>query len=263
MKNKLILLLAAVIAISMLACAKEPDPTQSAPDTRPTAVPTQPHVPTAPTTVPTEPTTVPTEPTTVPTESRYPFDAEEADYLFGLWQSELTVDEEMLGLPGLGKSFKLTVYVEFDDLGMVYTYVDKTEAEAAFNKLFDNKNVRKFVKNACYAQLEEQGYSKKEAEEMIKQTYGMTMDEYVDLYIETVRDTMDFEGMSTNTHYYAEGNDLYVLSPSGVGWEEYSIEVRDGKMTIQEAVSPDGEFFLIGSAQDLPKKLSMVTAGWG
>lgn len=256
MKNKLILLIAAAIALSLLACAKEADPSGSAPDSQPTAAPTQPQVTTAPTTVPTEPTTVPTQPS-------YPFDAEEADFLYGLWQSELTVDEDMLGLPGLGKSFKLTVYVEFDDLGMVYTYVDKTQAEEAFDKLFSNKNVRKFVKNACYAQLEEQGLSKKEAEAAIKETYGMTMDQYVDFYIETVRDALDFEGMSARTHYYAEGNDLYVLSQSGEGWEEYAIKVENGKMTIQEAVSPDGSFFLIESAEDLPKKLTMVTVSWG
>lgn len=257
MKCKWILLLAAVMALSMLACGKAQDASTAPPSTAATTTaPTHPQEPTQPT------TTAPTEPSSVPTEPSYPFDPEEADYLYGLWKTELTVDEEMLGLPGLGKSFKLTVHVEFDDLGKVYTFVDTNHAEEAFNKLFENKNVRKFVKNACYAQLEEQGYSKKEAEEVIKQTYGMTMDEYVDFYIQTVQDALDFEGMSTNTHYYAEGSKLYVLSQSAEGWEEYTIEVRDGKMTIKEAVSPDGNFFLIDSTDELPKKLTMFTADW-
>ena len=261
MKRFLILPVCILLAVVLLACGAKPGES-SVPTVAPTR-PTQPtSAPTQPTTVPTEPATIPTEPTTVPTEPQYPFDEEESSHLFGLWQTERTFDGATLGLPKLKDSLKLTVYVEFDDLGQVFLYVERAKAEKAFSDFFSRTTIIKQVKDSCYAIFKEQGLSQKDADQYVKDTYGKTMDQYVQMTIESVRNKLDFDNMATNTHYYAEGKKLYILSSDLESWEEYTIDVRSGKMTIKEAVSPDGTFFLLGSEKELPKKLTAMTADW-
>ena len=258
MKRFLILPLCLLLAVALLACGTEQAgssvptvaPTLPAQPTRPTVAPTQ------PATIPPEPETYPTEPATVPTEPQYPFDEEESSHLFGLWRTEWTFDAGVLGLSKLKDSLKLTVYVEFDDLGHVFFYVERAKAEKAFTDFFSKTTVIKQVKESCYAMFKEQGLSQKEADQHVKDTYGKTMDQYVQMTIESVRNQLDIDNMATNTRYYTEGKKLYILSSEAEGWEEYTIEVRDGIMTIKEAVSPDGTFFLLGSKKELPKKLT-------
>lgn len=253
MKRFLIPVLALALTLSLAACSKEPQSTTTAPTTASTA-PTQ-----APTTAP---TVAPTQPTLAPTEPSYPFDYDAAEALCNLWQTTLVMDDVQLGMPGLGKNFELTVYVEFDDTGMVYTYVDKAHAEEVFSDFFQQKSVRSYVKDSCYAQLEQQGISRDEAEAAIQQAYGMSVEEYVDFLIETMRQSMDFSGMSASSHYYVENGQLYVLSVTGSDWEEYTFEAGEERLDITGAVSPDGNFFLITSADALPQQMTIVTVGW-
>ena len=264
MKRVLILPLCILLAVVLLACGGEQGGSSV-----PTTAPAQPSRPTQaatvttrPTTVPTEPTTYPTEPTTAPTEPDFPFDEEESAHLFGLWRTEQTFDADALGLPKLKDSLKLTVYVEFDDLGHAFFYVERAKAEKAFHDFFSRAAVIKQVKDSCYAIFKEQGLSQKEADQYVKDTYGKTMDQYVKMTIESVYNKLDIDNMATNTRYYSEGKKLYILSSDLENWEEYTIDVQNGTMTIKEATSPDGTFFLLGSVKELPKKLTSANTQW-
>ena len=49
------------------------------------------------------------------------------------------------------------MYVEFDDLGQVFLYVERAKAEKAFSDFFSKTTIIKQVKDSCYAIFKEQG----------------------------------------------------------------------------------------------------------
>lgn len=250
------------LTLSLLACGQTADPTIAPGTTASTQASTAPTVTpsTAPTAAPTEPTipsTAPTEPTEA-TEPEVPYDKEAAAFLLGTWHLLAEADGETLGLPGLEASMQLPMYFQFAEDGTVCCYADAEEAKAAAKIFFQEQAVIDYVKEACYAQFTQQGMSRDEADAALLQYYGMTMDQYVTLSLNATVEAMDFSGMTATTDYYVADGKLYILAEDSSGFECYSLTHGENSITITEATSCNGEFFLVENSNSLPQTLTKV-----
>jgi hypothetical protein len=93
----------------------------------------------------------------------------------GIWNSELNLSAEMMGLPGgFENGVDCVMTIEFSNDGKMITKMALKD-EAAFMEDF-----RAFTLEYTYLALEQQGVGRDQADAAIQQAYGMSMEEYVD-----------------------------------------------------------------------------------
>ena len=122
------------------------------------------------------------------------FDAEFCAPLFGTWSNDVIMPGELLGMT---TDIRAHITMVFDDQGIRTTTIllNREDFAAAFKELY-------------YNTYESFGLSRSEIDAMILAETGMTMDAFVEAYLETD------EGKAVLTQngsdfYYVEGNTLY------------------------------------------------------
>ena len=138
--------------------------------------------------------------------------------ILGTWRMRCDLSEAIAS--ELGQDFEdfeapfiVDMMFEFHEEGTFRLYVDEESFRENFNVWLDEVLV--YTTNIMYDMFEEMGLSKSEADELVQELYGMTMEEYlresmmsemnVDELIEEIMPGMDFSGV-----YRVEEDRLYM-----------------------------------------------------
>ena len=166
--------------------------------------------------------------------------------LFGVWGLEVEIGPYLAGELGdgfeeFGGSFIIKLVVEFGQDGSYKMYVDRDSFKENFDLWMD-----KFVEYSVemfYKEFEAKGVGRKEADAMIKEAFGGSMEEYL-------RDTMSYyldyegllDGMQKSGNYSVEGNKIY--------WDGYNsydlFTVTEDTLNIEAPAGMESEELLPG-----------------
>ncbi len=130
--------------------------------------------------------------------------------LFGTWAGEFTYDSEaMLGVTVEGEDLDFLVYVtvEFHNDGTLALCMEYDE-ESFFHAL------RLYTVELMYEEFIQEGYSRSEADQLMLDTYGQTIAEYVDEQI-AATDIDDYTQELSGV-YYVEDGVIYIAN----SWDE-------------------------------------------
>lgn len=153
--------------------------------------------------------------------------------LHGRWSCDTVVTGEMMGLTDYLDELPCTLFYEFGKTGEVTT-------AAEFDHTVYLDSVRKMTKDMLLESLADEGISKSDADEAMQAAYGMTVDEYVNSYIDSIDLDEIFGAFSTEGVYYVGQNGIY-MSDSWYGefeFSEYTLE--NGVLIIEEDTLEDG-----------------------
>ena len=132
------------------------------------------------------------------------FTTESTAALQGKWVSTMELTGEMMGEPGFDGAIVMGFTMELRNDGTMSMSVELVDASA----------MRDYLVDALYAEFEAQGLDKATADAAMKESTGMTVEEYADFAL----GMLDFSAMMGDAAmegvYYVEGDLLY----SGDSW---------------------------------------------
>jgi hypothetical protein len=247
MKKLLCLILAVVMLFALAACGRSGNEDGKKTNrgefaTKPTVTEPAPGDPTM------EPSTeLPTEPTTPPAVE---------NALAGSWSSKVVVDAEKMEMENVDASMECFINMELND-DMTYQITIDQEALAASIQQF-LEAIKGNLAEMTYKELEAQGLTREQVDEMILQAYGMTMEELCAQMAEEI-DIDEImaeyqELLPVSGTYRVEGNMLYITQTDGEGSVEeiaFSYELVDGKLHITSNDEEVQEFFELIGGTDL------------
>lgn len=153
----------------------------------------------------------------------------------GRWSANATIPAEELGMEDLIDQLDCTLFYEFGNDG-----VGKMSMEAEDYHAFIEVS-RQFGIDAMYAEFAAMGIGQNEANELMKQTYGMTIEEMVDASLAEVDLEEYFAEFYVEFVYYVEDGEIYI---SEFGWEaefdSSAFAIEDGKLIIEDDTLFDG-----------------------
>ncbi len=130
----------------------------------------------------------------------------------GKWAYDMKVDGEMMQQPDFDGTLSYRLVLELNNDGTTSMYIT----------LLDASDMLAYLKEAMYAELAAAGMDKEAADAAIKESTGMTMDQYV----EYVMSMIDFDSLlgslNFNGVYYVEDGRLYM----GLTWDSQMDPVR-------------------------------------
>ena len=148
--------------------------------------------------------------------------------LYGKWASEISVTGDMMGIEGFEGALTIQCTMEMGNEGTIVFGL------AVANEDEFNSAMADYLKATMYAEFTAAGISQEEADEAMAETYGMTVEEYVQAVIAETDFGAAFESMSFSGVYYAEGDQLY----SGLSWdstlEPSTFQVDGDTLTLEE-----------------------------
>lgn len=172
-----------------------------------------------------------TEGTRIITDSR--FTTASTKQLHGRWYCDVFMDAEMLGTTGYFDGLNCTFYYNFGNNGKV-TYTMKTHNWDAFEKA-----LIKMMEDSMYAELQNDGYSKAEADAAMMQIYGMTVSEFAKAYV----DELNLENaynLTVEEVYYVSGNEIYMAADWDGSFESRGYTLENGVLTIEGDALEEG-----------------------
>lgn len=157
--------------------------------------------------------------------------------VFGKWNVQVAVPGESAG-EGFSAYMELidcTMTLDFGNDGTLTMTILPAD-EAAFMAAMGEYTI-----DVMYQQFAQAGLSAQTANEAMKQTYGMTVEEYVDAALEEVNLTDLFSSLSVNMVYYVADGQLY----SGFSWngelEGAAFSIEGDTMILEEDLDDDGD----------------------
>ena len=154
--------------------------------------------------------------------------------LFGKWVCELPLTGEMMELPDFEGDLTYLLIWEFNNDGTMSLYQELSDEEA-----FD-KAVSAYMIDSIYQQLADQGMDRDAANAAMKQQSGMTVEEYVDVFMESFDFATLISSVKQQGVYYLDGNRLYM----GNDWSELEqgqIKIEGNEMTVVGSASELGQ----------------------
>ena len=129
----------------------------------------------------------------------------------GKWSCVLHMTGEAMGMDDFENGMDLELIVNFSNDGALTMSCTIANEEAFMDALVA------YTVETTYADFASQGYNKEAADQLVKETSGMTMEEYIRSYLETFDFNSMFEGIfsALNAVYYMEDDVLY----TGLSWD--------------------------------------------
>ena len=247
MKKFTALLLAALIVISMAACAKEPAPSTQPTETEPTTLPQ-----TEPTTEPT--TEPPTEPVVVLPEH---FDPVLCAPLVGTWTTQVVLDGSLMNMLDMEESVSYTVTYSFSRYGAYRITSDEVEVAAALDsyKVLLQAHMVESLYSKFYAESRLQGMSKAKIEELWEESKKAEVEQTAADFVSRVNLESRIKPVKRVGDYYVEEGLLYISMSSG-GYETSGFSMADGSLTLTETNNP---LFYNPLGIRFPLELTMAT----
>lgn len=157
--------------------------------------------------------------------------------LYGTWQMDVDISEELnkqMGDEFAGFDGKLVITMKFDfnEDGSFKMYVDNDALKESFSGWLDA--FATFSLDIMYAEFENMGLSKEEADELVQSTYNCTMEEYIrttmegSVDVDAMADEMQTEGI-----WEAKGDKLYMSEGDEIDVSSFDIfEVSGDTLTL-------------------------------
>lgn len=167
------------------------------------------------------------------TDPRFKTSACEA--LFGTWEANVSITGEMMNLDGFEGALELSMVIVFTNDGKISISTKATKPED-----FD-ASLKEYMMESVYAELEKSGIKREEADAALKQSAGMTVEEYVESMMKVIDFSAMVEMMDMEGFYYVEGNKLYAARSWEEEMEPAAFTLVDGKLTIPDLLA-EGSF---------------------
>lgn len=150
--------------------------------------------------------------------------------LFGRWKAEITEflsDRELL-------SISMDVYMEFFNDGSLKVKMEVKNPEAFLEAMIQASV------EATYAMMEEEGYSRKEADKLYKKEYGKSIEDYCrELYGSADLNQMLGLLDAVSYVYFVEGDQLYQALTWSMEMTSVQFQILDGNLYLFESGSSD------------------------
>lgn len=152
----------------------------------------------------------------------------------GKWSCDVVLTGDMLGTTGYLDEVKCTLIYEFKNNGDM-TQTIQIEDQIAFMDA-----IKKMSLDVAYSALEEQGYSKTQAEEAYLELYDMTIEEYVSKAVNEM-DLEEFFGAFTNEGvYYVTENKIWTAQSWLNEFESSDYTLEGDQLVIDEDTLEEG-----------------------
>ncbi len=152
----------------------------------------------------------------------------------GKWSCEVEFTGEMLGLGGYLDKIPCTLLYEFKNNGDMNATVEIHDQFAFLDA------VKEYTMDISYATLESQGYSRAQADEAYKQTYGMTVEEFVEETVNAMDLEEYFGAMAQDGVYYVTENGIWSAASWLNEFESSEYTLKDGVLVIEEDTLEEG-----------------------
>ncbi len=156
-------------------------------------------------------------------------------FLHGTWTAELNMTREMMGLTsGFENGFDCVMTMEFSRTGELYSRISLKD-ESAFMV-----EMKAYTIKTLYDNMKDQGFSKEETDRFVKETYGMTVEAYVESQLKVLDMNALFKSFEFKECYYVQGDQIF----TGTSWagtftgSKYTF--KDGILTIEGVTAEDG-----------------------
>ena len=155
--------------------------------------------------------------------------------LFGTWEANVSITGEMMNLDGFEGALDIAMTIVFTNDGKITidTEVKKPEEFKA--------SLKAYMIEAILVELENSGVSRDDADAAMKQSAGMTVEEYVDAMMKVIDFAALVELVELEGYYYVEGNKLYAARSWEEEMEPAAFTLVDGKLTIPDLLA-EGSF---------------------
>lgn len=154
--------------------------------------------------------------------------------LHGKWSCEVVFTGEMMGTTGYLDEMPCTLYYEFTNVGDLIGTVE------IHDRLAYLEAVKKMTRDATLQTLSYQGIGESQADTAMMNAYGMTLDQYVDAYIDSIDLDDIFGAMVMNGVYYVGQNGIYASDSWYGEFECSAYTLEDGVLIIEEDVLEEG-----------------------
>ncbi|MBE6959312.1 MAG: hypothetical protein E7448_01120 [Ruminococcaceae bacterium] len=154
--------------------------------------------------------------------------------LFGKWVCEIPITGEMMGLPDFEAELYYLLIWQFNNDGTMSMHAELADKEAFTQALID------YTANLTYQQLAAQGIDKAAANAVMKQQYGMTVEEYAAVYVGNIDFGAMISAFEKQGVYYLDGNQLYL----GDDWtllEPDEVKIEGNELTMVGSASELGQ----------------------
>ena len=154
----------------------------------------------------------------------------------GKWFCEVVLTGDMMGMPGYFESLPCTLYYEFGKTGELIGTIELDDYLAFTEEL------KRMATEVTLKAFTDQGISQDLIDDAMVEVYGMTVEEYVDAYVEAIDMDDIFGKFTQNGVYYVGQNGVY----SSQSWyeefdcSEYTLE-NDVLIIQEQTLEEDGE----------------------
>lgn len=136
------------------------------------------------------------------------FTTETTKDFYGTWVCRLDMDGELMDLEDFEDTLPVNLIIEMTNDGCLNMYIEVADQEAFYQAMKD------YMMDLMYTELANSGMNQEEADQAMKDTYGMTTEEYVDHALGQLDFNSLFATFNFNMVYYVEGGQLY----TGTNW---------------------------------------------
>ena len=145
--------------------------------------------------------------------------------LQGTWICDITATDEMMGLENFG-GMECRITMTFGNTGELTIRMDLKD-EKAFMEQFKD-----YTMNELYESFTAQGMSKEQADQAMRELYGMTVSEYVDVMLKSINMQELFAAFNAEEVYYVEGNQIFTAESWNAAFESNTFTITDGNLVI-------------------------------
>lgn len=164
------------------------------------------------------------------------FTTKDTQLLHGKWLCDVNLTAEMMGLEmGFPNGVGCTLSLEFGKSGELISKITLKDEEAF------KQDYRTLMLDVTYAALEQQGVSKEGADQVMLQTYGLKMEEYIDTVLKSLDLNSMFQAFNYSEVYYVADGKIYTaLTWNSQLFEDSAYTLDNGILTIDVMTLEEG-----------------------
>lgn len=145
--------------------------------------------------------------------------------LHGTWICDVVFTEEMLGLDGFG-DVECRITMKFSNIGELSSSMKPTN-EAGFMQRY-----RTYTINLLYANFAAQGLSQEQTDQVMLETYGLNVADYVDASLKNYSVDDIFNFLNYQEVYYVEGDKVFTSLSWNAKFDSNAFTITNGNLVI-------------------------------
>lgn len=171
------------------------------------------------------------------------FDAAAATPVIGTWYYTYESSEAEQSTLGISQTISITAFAEFTDNGRLHVYVDQEEAIVALDVLMASPVMQAYLQEYMveylYATYAEMDMTKEETDALILSVFGMTVEEYALVMMESTDYASIVAEVDQWMDYYVFGSILYIGDATANDWSLCTFSATHDSLTILSVVLSD------------------------